>query len=33
MNNNGVQVAGLQYNYMPVPASKSMNSVHMGSLD
>ena len=25
--------AELQYNYMPVPVSKYMNSVHMGSLD
>ena len=33
MNNSGVQVAELQYNYMPVPVSKSMNSLHMGSLD
>ena len=33
MNNSGVQVAELQYNYMPVPVSKYMNSVHIGSLD
>ena len=28
INNTGVQVAELQYNYMPVPVSKYMNSVH-----
>ena len=28
MNNSGVQVAELQYNYMPVPVSEYMNSVH-----
>ena len=33
MNNSGVQVAELQYNRMPVPVSKYINSVHMGSLD
>ena len=33
MDNSGVQVAELQYNYIPVPVSKYMNSVRIGSLD